>query len=544
MQKIIAFIMSIVMLLGTLIPGLAGNQVQGVTTGDWLQMLDEQFGMTTYQSQEPYYANVPASNPYFASVQIAYEWGVINSADVINVDANVTTEFVAATLVRVAMLQTAIPVTISNAKSLKYPAEVQTAVSLGLFNLDFFKNFAVKVISAADAKALLAKVLEMWQNKKFGAPATEAVSQDVVDYSGDFAPTLQAAQITDCNGNVVQKPAVALDGSQSIAQSQLDLLSLIPKSFSFSLGAFKFGVAIADKGFTLNVGATVTNGVQIQKTFEVSNLNVSTKFDGNIATKDIKEAYIRADYDLKDVTTLTGSYAGSVAVDPSKLPAGSPTDFMTAAKAGALALMPGGGNKITVFSVNVPIPNCPAITISLDVNLRITVDGRITITITSSQVRGIEIINNKVRLINEVTYGQQTYDIFADVRFTVGLCLSIKVLGYIVVDAEFEAGIGANINLYVQCDTAVYQLQMPIDLAIAIPYPTNSMNNAQFCGNVRIYGLMSVSVGQNSPLLKLIGLQKTWVIFDQNNGTIYNLHVEDDGNGGVQIVPACTRARA
>jgi len=543
MQKIIAFIMSVVMLLGTLIPGLAGNQVQGVTTGDWLQMLDQQFGMTTYQSQEPYYANVPASNPYFASVQIAYEWGVINSADVINVDANVTTEFVAATLVRVAMLQTATPVTISNAKSLAYPAEVQAAVSLGLFNLDIFNRFNVKVISAADAKALLTKVYEMWQSRKFGTPAVEAVSKNVVDYSGDFAPTLQAAQITDGNGNVIQQPAVALDGSQSVAQSQLDLLSLIPKSFSFSLGAFNFGVKIVDKGFTLNVGATVCNGVKIQKTFDVSNLNVSTKFDGNLATKDIKEAYIRADYNLTDTTTLTGSYAASVGVDPSKLPAGSPTDFMTAAKAGALALMPGGGNKITVFDVEIPIPNCPAITITLDVNLCISVDGQITITITSSNVQGIEIVNNNVRVINDITYGQQTYDIFADVRFTVGLELGIKVLGYCVVDAEFDAGIGANINLYVQCDTAVYQLQMPIDLAIAIPYPTNSMNNALFEGSVKVYGLMSVSVGQNSPLLKLLGLTKTWVIYDENNCVLYNLCVESDGTGGVHVVPAFTNER-
>jgi len=539
MQKIIAMIMSIVMLLGTLIPGLSGGQVQGVTTGDWLTMLDDQFGMTTYQSETPYYANITSENPYFAAVQIAYEWGVINAQDVLNVDANVTTEFVMATLVRVAMLQTASPAKITNAKSLTYPAEVGTAVSLGLANLDFLGRFKVVTMAIADAKAALAKALEMWQNKKFGAPAAEAVSQDAVDFSGDFAPALPASQFVAGDGTVLQAAAVPLDSSTGVTQSQLDLLSLIPKSFSFSLGQFKFGVKVLENGFNLDIGATITNGVQLTKSYQVSNLNISTKFDGNLTTKDIKEAYIRADYDLKDVTTLTGSYAASVAVDPSKLPANAgPVDFMTAAKAGALALMPGGGNKITVFSVNIPIPNCPAITISLDVNIRISVDGKIQITITSSQVKGVEIINNKVRIINEAVYGEQTYDIMADIRFTVGLCLSIKVLGYIVVDAEFEGGIGIKISAYIKTDTAEYVLNMPLDLAISIPYPTGGMDGAEFCGNAKIYGIMTVSVGQNSQLLKLVGLQKTWVIFDENNAVIYNLHVEETG-----IVPQCTRAR-
>jgi hypothetical protein len=112
-----------------LIPGLGGNQVQGVTTGDWLTMLNDQFGMTTYVSQDPYYADIDASNPYFEAVQIAYEWGVINDADAIDVDANVTHEFVAMTLVRVALLEVNKPAPIKNASKLAAPEEVAVAAA-------------------------------------------------------------------------------------------------------------------------------------------------------------------------------------------------------------------------------------------------------------------------------------------------------------------------------------------------------------------------------------------------------------------------------
>jgi len=540
MQKILALIMAIVMLLGSLIPAWVDNSVDGVTTGDWLTMVVEEFNMQGTEYGQTPSTNVTAESPYFAVVQICYIWGVVTDEDLpLDVDADVTNEFVATTLVRVAGIEIKDAVQISNAKKLANPNEVAAAVDFGLFKLDFLKRFNVKVISLADAQAALAKVKDWWANKSFGAPAAEAITQEELSFSGDFEPALEVAQVVAGNGAVLQNAYVPLDDPAGITQSQIDIAGLLKKlDVSFSLSGFDFGLKVTETGFNLDVGATITDGVYINQAFQVSNLNVSTKFDGNLATKDIKEAYIRADYDLKSVTKLTGSYAASVAVDPSKLPEGSPVDFMTAAKAGALALMPGGGNKITVFSVNVPIPNLPTVTISLDVNIRLTVDGKIEITITSSNVKGVEIINNKVRIINETVYGEQTYDIMADVRFTIGLCFSIKALGYILVDAEFQAGIGIRVSAYIKCDTAVYVLEMPLDLAISIPYPTGGMDGAEFCGNAKIYGLMSVSVGQNSPLLKLAGLTKSWDIFNEGNATLYNLHIEENG-----IVPQCTRAR-
>jgi hypothetical protein len=379
---------------------------------------------------------------------------------------------------------------------------------------------------------------ELWATQTFGEVEAEQVTPDEVVFSGDFVPALYASEIVSGDGSVLQDAYVPT--GEKLSQSQLDFASLLQKlDTSFSLGGFDFKVKVNDDGFDLGIGTTITDGVKIEKQYNVSNLNVSTKMDVNLLTNNIKEAYIRADYDLTDTTKLTGSYAWSVAVDESQLPDGAePIAFMTAARDRLLVLANGAGSKITVFTVQVPIPNLPSVTLSLDVNIRITVYGKIEISIESSQVKGLEIINNKVRIINEVNYGQQTYDIMADARFTVGLCFGVRAFGILLIDVEFEVGIGIKISAYIVAETAEYALNIPLDLAIEIPYPTGGMNGAEFCGNAKIYGLMSVSIGQNSKLLKLAGLTKTWVIFDESNATIFNFHIEENG-----IVSECTRAR-
>lgn len=47
------------------------------TREEWISMLSDGFGMDTYQSNEPYYSDIPASHELFHSVQASTEWGVL-----------------------------------------------------------------------------------------------------------------------------------------------------------------------------------------------------------------------------------------------------------------------------------------------------------------------------------------------------------------------------------------------------------------------------------------------------------------------------------
>lgn len=479
MQKILAIILSVIMAINSFIPALIGKEL--ITVDDFLAQTYVEFGMPD-------------------------DMGLVSTEDIAK----------GGTYLNYAVCYS-----------------VLFDVSSGCFSET--AKFGWAKIGKIDALKALADAKEAWANKTFGEPVAEQITPEEVNFSGDFEPALVQSEFIDGNGNVLQSTPQA--NKTSGAQKNLDIEGLLQKlDVDFSIGNFDFGLKVLENGFNLDIATVVTEGVRIQKSYNVSDLSISTKFDGNLVTKDIREAYFRCDYSVSDITTLSGSYAASVAAD---LPEGAtPVDFMTAAKNGLLTLVSGGNNKLTVFTLNVPIPNLPTVTVSLDINIRISIEGQMQITLESQNITGIEIINNKIRLINEVTYGSQTYDISANIRFTVGLCFSVKALGYTLLDVEIEAGLGARCTVYVKAETAVYILEMPFSLCMEIPYPTGGMDGAEFCGNIKLYGVLEISIGKNSQIMKIAGLQKSWSIFNEGNAVIYNFHIEENG-----IVDSCTRAR-
>ncbi len=102
MKKIIKLILSLTILLGIASP-LTGCSKESeetiITNGQWLQVLTNEFGMFSYQSDEPYIKTINNSNEYFDAVQIAYEWGVIDGSELVLSDP-ATKGFIAQTLVK------------------------------------------------------------------------------------------------------------------------------------------------------------------------------------------------------------------------------------------------------------------------------------------------------------------------------------------------------------------------------------------------------------------------------------------------------------
>ena len=87
-KRFISILLIIVTLLTTVM-SLGGCSTQNNTSlsiGQWLTMVDEAFGMQSYTSEEPYFLNVKSDNPYFAAVQIAAEWDVIDKNKSIDVN--------------------------------------------------------------------------------------------------------------------------------------------------------------------------------------------------------------------------------------------------------------------------------------------------------------------------------------------------------------------------------------------------------------------------------------------------------------------------
>lgn len=99
-KRIIASILVCVIILGTVFSFEGcGKKESTITKGEVLALIEEAFGMSTYSSSVPYTNTVKEDSSYFSTVQIAFEWELIDDKN-IKVNDKVTKGFLANVLVK------------------------------------------------------------------------------------------------------------------------------------------------------------------------------------------------------------------------------------------------------------------------------------------------------------------------------------------------------------------------------------------------------------------------------------------------------------
>ncbi|HBM98604.1 MAG TPA: hypothetical protein DD413_04190 [Ruminococcus sp.] len=104
MKRIIALLLSLVLLLGTL-SGCAEGHFRfkndtSLTRGQWVDVLAKSFGMDDYEKDTPYLSDVSSDDSIFKSVQSCYEWGVLrDTPKKLKKHSGATLEFVVTTAV-------------------------------------------------------------------------------------------------------------------------------------------------------------------------------------------------------------------------------------------------------------------------------------------------------------------------------------------------------------------------------------------------------------------------------------------------------------
>jgi len=526
MKKIISIILSLLMtLLGSFFPGLfAGKDAAGMSQGEWIAALVVEFGMDQSEySDVPYYEGITAEavgEELFAAVQIAFEWKIIDEDDTIKLDDAVTNAFIYKTLMRA----------LSNID----------ISDIGLLNNK-------KKADAAAAYAWLAEAKEVWLDRDYSKAekadvvVNAAGEVEAVDIEGTITPDLNKATVYGPNGELIQE---APEGGVNVADVNWakDLLDqgidyakgyvkdfLANPSISFSAGDVDIKAAYSGGRVSVGIAGNVADGVRIEKYWDLTNINFDTKYDANLAALKVKEAYVVMNYDLVETTVLTGSYAASVV--PASGSFSNEGSFLDQVKANLkdLTLVKGGGIKVDIFNFTYPV-GPTGITLKLTISLTISAQGRVEIIVSSNETKGYEIINNKGRYISETTILDRLYNITGDFSIVLGLNFSIGVFGITLIDVDVKAGIGAYVQTKITNfrTNMTYNVEVPIDIALEVTTELESLADLKFTGYVELYGILRISVGENS-ILASIGLKKAWTIFDRSNGVFAKLEFDNDG---------------
>lgn len=578
MAKILSIIMAVVMLVMTsIIPGFVMPGTDVVTTGEWLAEVDVAFGMA---DGDDFDAIAVAAE---WGVLVDYDAADIAAGDAVTDDfvattlvnaANLTAteEELAAVSIRNAEdLPTYDKVAVAVAKGVistnvlgmvstgamdRADCEAALAAALDLWQnqtfgaADYAIDYAdgVKVVDADYAEedgvltfaadtGLVAGDVFVAGDAAYVADAVDgnvvtasAVDvQDVidtVDYEGSVTPDLTLAAVEDGTGEVVSEgfSGAELDAFDlGDALKDADLITKLA-NISFSVKGFKVKAKVTDTGLYFNVSKTLADGnVTVSKSYDLQNLVLNTKFDASLKSLKFNEVYLTSTYDLVDTTTISGSYTASL-VEKELGEGADAVSFLDRVKEGLFTVAE-GATKIQIAKFDIPLGNT-SLTVTLDFSVIIGVDGTMKLVVTSENTTGYEIINNKGRFIHEEEVVDREINAYGNFSVTLGFGVGLGILGYNVVDVAVEGGLGANVYAtlkFVDANGDVITestAQVAVDAVSAAVAGSDLDVDADLEGEVNLYGILRVSVGQNS-LIKKIGLSKTWTIFDQNNGVFY-----------------------
>ena len=142
------------------------------SVGEWIQLLADSFGMTTYTSELPHISSVDTDNPYFPAVQSAYEWESLPS-NKLNTNDKLTKGFVASTLVRTVGLY---DVSSCNEEEIINFAVANDYVKFTYGN----RTDAARYISSDEALASIEASLVIFSNRRYNSREEIIYADDVV----------------------------------------------------------------------------------------------------------------------------------------------------------------------------------------------------------------------------------------------------------------------------------------------------------------------------------------------------------------------------
>ena len=112
-----------------------------------------------------------------------------------------------------------------------------------------------------------------------------------------------------------------------------------------------------------------------------------------------------------------------------------------------------------------------------------------------------------------------------------GLGVGLGLFGYTIVDVEVFGGIGAWVEATARFvdenGNPVFQstYAVPIDYLAEVAAGMDFEGDIEISGHADVYGILKIGVGENG-VLSLVGLCKTWTIYDRTNATFASIEFE------------------
>lgn len=374
----------------------------------------------------------------------------------------------------------------------------------------------------------------------------EAELEDVVeslDYAASFSPNMAAAQVVSGEGEVIQEGVANNEGIKETIDEVKDVLSSKEKldgalkdlvidtvsEGSFSVGDADVDYAFTDGGFDIAISGPVGEGINIMKSYSISNLELLTKFDGTFENgkSNVKEGYLKLNYDCVDTTKVSASYSAS-------LVSGVTEDISSMEIVDQIKMnfenlkLEKGTAEFPVFTAHIAIPNAGPLTIKLKASVVFNIYGYAELIITTENCVGYEIIDNQGRFIYESREtAPKIFNAMGTAEALVGLNCGLTIFGIQLIDVGLQGGLGvyvyATVTLPYSDFTTTSIEDIPANLLAQSVAILDNADEITVSGTAQFYGIFRISLCEESITSK-IGLSKTWTICDRSNATFATIN--------------------
>ncbi len=374
----------------------------------------------------------------------------------------------------------------------------------------------------------------------------EADLEDVVesiDYAAAFSPNMAAAQVVSGDGELIQAGVANNEGiketidevknvltdKEALKGAIKDLLVDTLSEGSFDVGDASVDYAFTDGGFDIAISGDVGEGINIRKSYSVSNLELLTKFDGTFKNgkPDVKEGYLKLNYDCVDTTKVSASYSAS-------LVSGVTEDISSMEIVDQIKMnfenlkLEKGTARFPVFTAHIAIPNCGPLTIKLEASVVFNIYGYAELILTTENCVGYEIIDNNGRFIYESTEtAPKIFNAMGTAEALVGLNCGLTIFGIQLIDVGLQGGLGVYVYATVTLPYADFTTtsidDIPANLLAQSVAILDNADQITVSGTAQFYGIFRISLCEES-ITDKIGLSKTWTIVDRSNGTFATIN--------------------
>ena len=557
------------------------------TLGDWIMDLCREAGIYEYDSQVPYFDTCSPGSEYYESVQAAVEWGVLDPELPFHPEESLTRRWIAYTVY-----------TLNGEENVRNSVEIldeedpvfrkaeEWICTSGLMCADDGMFHPENNAGYEEAEEILEHALQIINSRsfetknEFQADAAEiepvyfdqqnmiaVIKDDLNIEAGDLVKLNDEEGIeqiykissaeNSADGRKLQLEAVSPEDLSSFeiqgefeadfsnagicsdyetsAVSKIHLTAAESLQKTFNVKGYKITLSATSTSLKADVYRPLSNGAEIYADLILSKLKASYHFKQDGDTAD--NSYFKISYTSAESLGIRRSEYNRLYGDTSAIKS---SDFLNSLMNIWQKTKISEEDAFEICTIELPVPNAPALTLKLTLNLNISATGKAELSLSQNNVLGAETRNGKIRLIKDVSYSRQaaikaTAGITAGMKFT--LCMLSRSLSDLNIKAGAKAKVAGKLHLYDEEGNMSTQDVEAYDLAEEM---SDGNPDILVCSDITAYWLLNLSINGSSSILGKLGMGREWSILNEKNAPLLSVlagHYEN----GVRVAQ-CTRS--